>query len=71
MITIDWISYGLGAATIALIWFLISSIKKLKKPKINLQNLKSTVQIAGNKTREVYKSLQELGTIFNEMEQSK
>lgn len=68
MISIDYISFGIGAGLIIVLWIVLSTIKSFRKPKYSWAKLKGIVQDAGNQTKEVYKNLQDLGNAFNQME---
>ena len=67
MITIDYISLGIGFAIPCIILILYALFKPRKK-KFDLHNLKKLVYDNGVKTKEVFDAFKELGDIFEEME---
>lgn len=70
MITIDYISLGIGAGGILLIVYLIW-IFKPKKRKVDISNLKSLVYETGLNINNAYKGIKELEKFFKEVEKSK
>ena len=70
MISIDWISFGIGAGAALVLFVSLYIINKMfkKKPKHNLQKLKLLVYESGIKTKEVYKNMQELEEVFKDLE---
>jgi len=64
---IDWISYGLGSTMVVVIWIMYGTYRRLKKPKVNIEKLKTLTQEAGNNIKEGYVRIQELGVIFNQL----
>ena len=70
MITIDWISLGIGAGVVTLIVYVLWILKP-KKKKINIQNLKKLVYKTGLSLTEAYKGIKELEKFFGDVEEMK
>ena len=70
MITIDWISLGIGAGVVTLIVYLIWIIKP-KKKKTSIQNLKKLVYDTGLSLTEAYKVIKQLEKFFGDVEEMK
>jgi len=74
MVTIDWVSLGIGAGVVFImlvIPLVLGLLSYKKKPKYDLHNLIKIVQEAGEHTKEAYTRLQELGKAFNDMQGAK
>ena len=70
MITIDWISLGIGAGVVTLIVYLIYILKP-KKKKTSIQNLKKLVYDTGLSLTEAYKGIKQLEKFFGDVEEMK
>ena len=70
MITIDWLSLGIGAASVTLIVYLYWLIKP-KKKKMDIGNLQKLVYETGIHITKAYKGIKELEKFFKEVKAAK
>jgi|TARA_Y100000310_G_scaffold159030_1_gene158455 hypothetical protein len=70
MVTIDWVSIGIGAGGIIVLGFIGWLFKPRRKQK-DLHNLKKLVYETGVHTHEAYKNIKELEGLFKEMKNAK
>ena len=70
VLTIDWIVFGGGIFVGIIIGLAIWVMSRLRKPKIDLHNIKKLVYDNGIKSKEIFEAFKELESIFKEMEKT-
>ena len=67
---IEWVSFGVGALAMFVLFWINWAFKQFKKPKRNLHNFKTLSEDAAKELRSAYKKLNEIHKAFVDIESS-